>query len=61
METLRAGFNLGSAGSRWGRAIKDLYVLRDHAVRFESVFHEAQPHPAGQSNVVVPLRSSSGC
>jgi hypothetical protein len=51
METLRAGFNLGSAGSRWGRAIKDLYRLRDHAVHFESVFHEAQPHPTGKSNV----------
>jgi hypothetical protein len=51
METLRAGFNLGSAGSRWGRAIKDRYRLRDHVVHFESVFPEAQPHPTGKSNV----------
>jgi hypothetical protein len=51
METLRAGFKLGPAGSRRGRAIKDLYGLRDDAVHFESEFYESQPHPTGKSNV----------
>ena len=51
METLRAGFKLGPAGSRWGRAIKDLYGLRNDAVHFESEFYESQPHPTGKSNV----------
>ena len=51
LETLKAGFALGAAASRWGRELKELYALRDGVVHFRSVAHEPQPHPTGKSNV----------
>jgi len=51
VDTLKAGFDLRGAASRWGRQLKKLYRLRDGVAHHTSRFSEGGPHPSGRTNV----------
>jgi len=46
-ETLKRGFDLGEATSRWRESLEWLFDLRNEAVHFEGEPRDVVPHPTG--------------